>query len=183
MVTSRALAFAAVLAVAAAGGGYAALRAAPPGPRGPAWSESAWSFAIDQWGRGRAFRCKAVDCGSDIDVYLRAKIGFCNCAGDIDDEEVDRVADFDLVGGERAASGVGRPVAVHGMQGRSRRYVLRAHGAKWRSALAIAFHDRCDMVVATVAIAGEDAGRHEAAVLEFLKGEDVRRWTETTLGL
>ena len=41
---------------------------------------------------------------SEVDLYLRAKIGFCNCASAIDDEEVDRVADFDLIGGAHARS-------------------------------------------------------------------------------
>ena len=179
-------AFAVVLTIAAAGGGYAALRATQTSQRAhdrPAWIEIAWPFASDQWGRGRAFRCRAADCGGEVDLYLRAKIGFCNCASTIDDEEVDRVTDFDLIGGEHAALDPGRPIDVHGMDGRSRRYALGGHGGKGRSVFAIAFHDRCDMVIATSVIAGADPATHENAVIEFLNSEEVRRWAEVTLGL
>jgi hypothetical protein len=183
---TRGRAFAVVLTIATAGGGYAALRAAQAPQRAierPAWTENAWTFATDQWGRGRAFRCPAAACGSEIDLYLRAKLGFCNCARAIDDDEVDRVADFDLIGGEHAALGSGRPIGVHGINGRSRRYALDGHGAKARSALVIALHDRCDMVVVTAAVAGEDPAAHETAVIAFLNSDEVRRWTEATLGL
>jgi hypothetical protein len=179
-------AFAVLLTIAAVGGGYAALRAAQAPQRAlhrPAWTEIAWPFATDQWGRGRAFRCRALACGSEIDLYLRAKIGFCNCASAIEDEEVDRVADLDLIGGEHAALDPGRPVAAHGMDGRTRRYALDGPGAKGRSVLAIALHDRCDMIVATAVVAGDDPAAHENAVIEFLKSEEVRRWAEVTLGL
>ena len=27
----------------------------------PAWTEVAWPFPVDQWGKGKAFRCKAAD--------------------------------------------------------------------------------------------------------------------------
>ena len=54
----------------------------------PVWSEVQWPFLRDQWGEGKAFQCKAVDCGTEVKLYLRAKIGFCNCAtGVVDDEE------------------------------------------------------------------------------------------------
>ena len=53
-------------------------RAVPTGQQ-PAWTEVAWPFALDQWGKGKAFRCKAADCGAEVNVYLRAKLGFCNC--------------------------------------------------------------------------------------------------------
>jgi hypothetical protein len=179
-------AFAVVLAIAAAAGGYAALRAAQAPQHAterPAWTELAWTFATDQWGRGRAFRCRAEACGSEIDLYLRAKLGFCNCASAIDDEEVDRVADFDLIGGEHAALGTGRPIGVHGMNGRSRRYALGGHDAKAGSALVIALHDRCDMIVVTAVIAGKEPAAHETAVIAFLNSDEVRRWAEATLGL
>ena len=185
MLTTR-RAFAVLLTMAAAGGGYAALRAAQTPQRAgdrPAWTEIAWPFAGDQWGRGRAFQCAAAACGSGIDLYLRAKIDFCNCASAIDDEEVDRVADFDLIGGGHAALDAGRPIGVHGMDGRSRRYALVGRSAKARSVLAVALHDRCDMIVATAVVAGDEPAAHENAVIEFLKSEEVRRWAEATLGL
>ena len=38
----------------------------------PAWAEANWPFPIDQWGTGRAFACKAADCGTEVKLYLRA---------------------------------------------------------------------------------------------------------------
>jgi hypothetical protein len=185
----RAFAIAAAVAVVTAIGGYAALRAAQAPQRAAAgdrqvWTEVGWPFPLDQWGRGRAFRCRAADCGSEVDLYLRAKIGFCNCASAIDDEEVDRVGDVDLVGGERAALGPGRPIGVHRMAGRSRGYALGGGGgATAKSALTIAFHGRCDMIVATAAVGTGEPAAQEQAVLEFLNSDLVLRWAETTLGL
>jgi hypothetical protein len=37
----------------------------------PVWTETQWPFPMDQWGRGRAFRCKPADCGTDVNIYLR----------------------------------------------------------------------------------------------------------------
>ena len=31
-------------------------------------------------GPRQGFRCKPADCGAEVNLYLRAKIGFCNCA-------------------------------------------------------------------------------------------------------
>src|ERR1700694_200305 len=45
----------------------------------PVWTEVKWPFPLDQWGVGRAFVCRAADCGREVDLYLRAKLGFCNC--------------------------------------------------------------------------------------------------------
>ena len=58
----------------------------------PAWTEVHWPFALDQWGKGKAFRCKAADCGTEVNIYLRAKLGLCNCTtGVADDEDLDRM--------------------------------------------------------------------------------------------
>ena len=46
--------------------------AAPPAP---VWSEVPWPFPMDQWGKGKAFTCKAADCGTQVTLYIRAKIG------------------------------------------------------------------------------------------------------------
>src|SRR2546423_3211790 len=61
------------------------------------WHEIAWPFPRDGWPAGRAFRCATETCG-EIEIYIRPKIGFCNCdRGVADDDEVDRVADLDLL--------------------------------------------------------------------------------------
>jgi len=65
----------------------------------PAWTEFKWPFAVDQWGIGRAFVCKAAACGVEVNVYLRPKIGFCKCATGVDDDdELERVGDTALIG-------------------------------------------------------------------------------------
>ena len=71
--------------------------AARPTGRGPAagWQEIDWPFPRDAWPAGRAFRC-APRCGGALEVYVRPKIGFCNCTtGVTEDAEVDRVSDLD----------------------------------------------------------------------------------------
>jgi hypothetical protein len=147
----------------------------------PTWNEAAWPFPIDQWGQGWAFQCKAADCGTDVNLYLRPKIGFCNCqTGVADDEELGRVSDLDLVGSERTAPGPGRPITVHWMKGRSRGYTVTAPSEK--PVLSLAFNNRCDVIVATV-VAGNDPAAQEQAVLEFLNGDWVLHWAQVVLGL
>jgi len=176
---------AAVMLVAAVGGyGLVASLSADthgPSPGGPVWSESTWPFPIDQWGEGWAYKCKAADCGTEVSLYLRPKIGFCNCqTGVADDEELDRVSDTDLLSGERSALGPGRPITVHWMKGRSRGYSVGAPSSK--PVLSLAFNNKCDVIVATV-VAGSAPVAQEQAVLEFLNGEMVLHWAEQVLGL
>jgi hypothetical protein len=149
----------------------------------PAWSERAWRFPIDQWGIGKTFKCLAKDCGQDVEVYLRAKIGFCNCAtGVADDEDLERVADLDLFGDRPAALAPGRLVKVRQMAGRSRVYSVAAAGADPKKILTIALNRKCDAVVATV-VAGEgDPVDLETAALEFLGSDIVARWLGSTPG-
>jgi hypothetical protein len=149
----------------------------------PAWSEVQWPFPMDQWGKGKAFRCKSADCGTEVTVYVRAKIGFCNCTtGVADDEELERISDLDLVGAPTAV-GAGRPITVAWMKGRSRSYALAGSNRAGAAALSVAFNDRCDAIVATVVLAREPAAAVEPVVLGFLNGDTVKRWAEITLGL
>ena len=75
--------------------------------------EIKWPLPADLWSVGKAFKCNQADCGGDIALYLRAKIGFCNCVtGVADDEELKRLADIQLFGGKHLAEGPGRPIAV-----------------------------------------------------------------------
>jgi hypothetical protein len=169
--------------------GAVALLARPPGdgvaasPR-PVWTEAQWPFPMDQWGRGRAFRCRPADCGTEVNIYLRAKLGACNCtAGVADDAELDRMSDFDLVGGEVSPLGAGRPITIAWMQGRSRAYTLTARNPPGKTAISVAFNNRCDMVVATAVLPHDRPAFMEPGVIEFLNGSTVLRWAEATLGL
>jgi hypothetical protein len=181
------------IAVVALGAGLAGLLAGdaatvgmtPPNttPR-PAWTEVKWPFPLDQWGIGRAFTCRAVDCGVEINLYLRAKLGFCNCAtGVSDDDELDRVGDLELFSDKFKGLSDGRFITVGWMKGRSRPYQVDLRYGAPRTALAIAFNDKCDVVVATVAAERGKLAAAESLALEFLNGALVLRWAETELGL
>jgi hypothetical protein len=186
VVSKRIAAVAAAVLIAGVSGYF--LAAKPPADthrvsaRGePVWTEGTWPFPIDQWGEGWAYQCQAADCGTDVNLYLRPKLGFCNCqTGVADDEELDRVSDVDIVGSKASALGPGRPITVHGMKGRSRPYRVAAPSAK--SVLSLAFNNRCDVIVATV-VAGDEPVTQEQAVLEFLNGDLVLHWAEAVLGL
>ena len=150
----------------------------------PAWSEVQWPFPMDQWGKGKAFRCKPSDCGSEVIVYVRAKIGFCNCTtGVADDEELDRISDYDLLGNKLAALGPGRPIAVAWMKGRSRAFTVGGPQPLGKSALSVGFNDRCDAIVATAVLGHEQPAAIEPAVLEFLNSKTAVHWADVTLGL
>jgi hypothetical protein len=158
-------------------------RAAAHPPR-PIWTEVQWPFPMDQWGRGKAFHCKAADCGAEVNVYVRAKIGFCDCSNGVaDDQELDRVSDFELMGNPVAPQGAGRPVAVAWMKGRRRAFAIGdpEHGAM--AGLSVGFNDRCDAIVATAVLKRERLAAIEPAVIEFLNSRTVLRWAEVTLGL
>ena len=79
-------------------------------PSHPVWAEVQWPFPMDEWGKGKAFRCTAADCGAEINLYIRAKLGFCNCTtGVSDDDELNRLSDFNLIGDKFSFLGPGRP--------------------------------------------------------------------------
>ena len=150
----------------------------------PVWTEMPWPFAMDQWGKGKAFHCRAADCGAEVTLYIRAKIGFCNCAtGVADDEELDRISDFDLLGNQLTAQGPGQPITVAWMKGRSRAFSIGGAQRGGKSALSVGFSDRCDAIIATAVTGVERPAAIEAAVLDFLNSQTVLRWAEATLGL
>jgi len=183
-VAAIAVAAAALASALAAASAWFSLpqRAAATAPR-PAWTEVAWPFAIDQWGKGKAFRCNAVDCGAEVKIYLRAKLGLCNCtAGVADDDDVDRMGDLDLLG-EASPLGASRPLSIARMNGRSRAYTLNARHAPGKTAISVVFNDRCDMIVATAVLGGDRPAVTEPDVIAFLNGDTVMRWAEVALGL
>jgi hypothetical protein len=150
----------------------------------PAWTEIKWPFAVDLWSAGRAFRCNPAVCLGEVTLFVRAKIGFCNCTmGVADDAELERLADLDLFGGRHAADGPGRPIAVASMKGRSRSYTIASASPHGKSALAIAFNERCDAIVATAIVGHDRPEMAEPAVLDFLNGDAIQKWARVTLGL
>src|SRR5438094_6245204 len=89
------------------------------------WHEIAWPFPRDGWPAGRTFHCASELCGDDVELYVRPKAGFCNCdSGVADDDEVDRVADIDLISARFAADEPGKVIRLADMSGRSRNYSL-----------------------------------------------------------
>ena len=153
-------------------------------PSYPVWAEVQWPFSIDQWGRGKAFKCTATDCGVEVNLYIRAKIGFCNCTtGVSDDDELTRLSDFNLMGDKPAVLGPGHPITVAWMKGRSRPYAVAQPFQARQSALAVAFNDHCDAIVATVVVADGQPAAMEPSVLAFLNSKTILHWAEITLGL
>ena len=153
-------------------------------PSHPVWAEVQWPFPIDEWGKGKAFRCDAANCRAEVNLYIRAKIGFCNCTtGVSDDNELDRLSDFSLMGEKPRVLGPGHPIDIAWMKGRIRSYAVTNFYRAPNSALAIAFDDHCDAVVATVVIPHNRPAALEPSVIAFLNSKTIVNWTEVTLGL
>ncbi len=150
-------------------------------PLQSAWQEVRWPFLMDQWGLGRAFHCAARDCGTEINVYVRAKIGFCNCTtGVSDDQEMDRIGDVELINAQFAGDAAGNAVTVGDMGGRSRLY--RLTGGSGGKVLTVAFSRKCDVMVATAITGGSRAAPPEPLVLQFLNGDLITGWAIRDLG-
>jgi hypothetical protein len=153
------------------------------GAMAPVWAETKWPFLLDQWGVGKAFVCQPADCGVRVDVFIRPKIGFCNCAtGVSDDSELERVADTDLVSTRVRPLGPGSAVKVGWMHGLSRIYQFSDEKPGERL-LSVAFNDECDVVVALASLGRADPAAVTPAVLAFLNSMPVVLWTKKELGL
>jgi hypothetical protein len=154
-------------------------------PSHPVWAEVQWPFPVDEWGKGKAFRCGATDCGTEVNLYIRAKIGFCNCTtGVSDDSELDRLSDFRLMGGDKPQIvGAGHPIDIAWMKGRIRSYAVANSFRTPNSALAIAFNDHCDAVVATVVVPHDRPDTIEPGAVAFLNSKTVLDWVGVALGL
>jgi len=157
--------------------------AAPSGSSRAVWREVKWPFPLDEWGIGRAFHCASADCGAEINLYLRAKVGFCNCAtGVSDNDDLDRVSDLQLFSDAFVGLTDGRPIGVGLLKGRSRLYHVSIPYAQPRDMFAIGFNDQCDVAVATVLADPDRLREAEGFALDFLNTDLVLRWAGTELG-
>src|ERR1700749_4511224 len=158
--------------------GVAAFQYVRSGPAiaGNNWHEIAWPFPRDGLPAGRAFRCDAASCGSAVELYVRPKIGFCNCdTGVADDYEVDRVSDLDLMSQRFAPSEAGKVVRIAEMSGRSRAYDLKMTDGTQHAAVGFALSRRCDLLVA-VAQGKGPADNGQRVATEFLRSDSMGRW-------
>ena len=155
-----------------------------PAAAHPVWHEVVWPFPMDQWGKGTAFRCNAADCGTEIIVYLRAKIGFCNCAtGVSDDEDLDRISDFDLFGDKLYAQAPG-PAGQGRLDERPQPAVHDPHARKvMRRSLSVGLQRQLRRAGRDRGAGARQPAAIEPAVLEFLNSKTVLQWAEVTLGL
>lgn len=150
----------------------------------PVWTETKWPFPMDQWGEGKAFRCRAADCGTEVNLYIRAKIGFCSSTvGVADDSELDRLSDFDFMNGATVPLGEGHVIDVAWMKGRLRAYTIANPARSRTTAISIAYNNDSNALVATVVTSAVPFTTIEPVVIAFLNGEVMRRWVKTTLGL
>jgi hypothetical protein len=157
----------------------AAYQVAQPATGG--WHEIAWPFPRDGWPAGRAYHCNVASCGDEIDLYVRPKIGFCNCdSGVADDDEVDRVADLDMVSDRFIPLAAGKVVHVADMAGRTRDYDLRMPDGSQRTAIGIAASRRCDLMVA-VALGKAKSSTLQPQALAFLASNAMANWMNAAL--
>ncbi|UPK36739.1 hypothetical protein IVB18_05150 [Bradyrhizobium sp. 186] len=167
------------LVVAALGASGVGAYQLAPAEKSVHWREIAWPFPRDGWPAGRAFRCDGTCAGAEL--YVRAKLGFCNCdRGVADDDEVDRVADLDLISPRFAATASGKEVYIGDLRGRARHYDLDMPDGVRHAAIGIAVSRRCDLLVAVTQGRGETmAVQH--ATLAFLGTQEMKRWMVAVL--
>jgi hypothetical protein len=179
--TNFKVALAALVLVVTAFSSVAAVHFAAPRGGGEAvlWREISWPFPRDGWPAGRAFRCDS--CGG-VELYVRPKIGFCNCTtGVADDDEVDRVADLDLISARFAPREAGRAVRVAGLAGRSRAYDLAMPDGANHAAVGIALSQRCDLLVA-VAQGAAAPDKLQRVAFDYLATGELHHWMMAALG-
>jgi hypothetical protein len=138
---------------------------------GPGWKPIKWPFPRDAWPEGRAWR------NQGLEVYVRPKLGFCgNCdTGVVEDAEVDKVTDIDLLDPAFIPLQAGSRIRITDLFGRARLYRLKMKDGSQRLAEGIAVANNCDLVVAIVAGQVDDEAMRKAAH-QFLESNTVQVW-------
>jgi len=145
------------------------------------WQEIAWPFPRDGWPPGQAYRCLEQSCGGDIQVFVRPKIGFCNCTtGVADDDEVDRVADIDLINERFHPLQPGQTMTLVNMLGRTRSYAFDEAVDSKKYAVGMAVSHGCDLLVAVV-LGNEDPSDMRQHAVAFLSSSKPAQWITTAM--
>ena len=147
------------------------------------WQDMKWPLAFDPWPPGRAFQCGKADCGADIELYVRPKLGFCNCAtGITEDSEIDQVGDLAAIGPDFVPLGNGRAIQVGDMKGLARNYRIKLSSGDVH-ALAIVTSKKCDVVVITIASTAMIPAQAEQTALALLNSVRVLPWLAASVGI
>ncbi|MBI1775107.1 MAG: hypothetical protein HYR63_07160 [Proteobacteria bacterium] len=152
------------------------------GPEPQRWTEASWPFPRDAWPAGRAFRCARSSCGQDIVLYVRPKLGFCNCvSGVTEDAEVDGVSDLDLLAPDYWPTGPGTGRRIGDLPGRSRTYSMTLADGGTAFAAGIAVSRGCDLV-AVAALSATPIGEAAlSAAVGFLASAGPMSWLRRAL--
>ncbi len=144
---------------------------------GPGWHEIAWPFPRDAFPAGKAWR------NDDLRVYVRPKLGFCgNCdTGVVDDYEVDRVTDIDLLDANFTPVQDGSRIRITDLKGRARLYRLKGADGQPVLAEGIAVSLNCDLVVAIATGRKIDDPAVRKEVHEFIESNNVQVWVNKIL--
>jgi hypothetical protein len=165
MTPARALAI--VLAFGATGLVAGDVSATRTGADAGMFIEAKWPFGLDQWGRGRAFACDATRCGADARLYIRAKVGFCDCFNHVDEDDVDRLTDFDLIG-KTVALGADRLLRLGGDPARLRTF--RLTGAKeFGQAVSVVAARDCQALVGLLVTDRDPGPALQSAALDLMQ--------------
>ena len=130
-----------------------------------AWTEIDRSFPLDQWGAGRAFRCEGPGCAAER-LFVRWKSGFCNCyQGVADDDEVDRLTDFEFFGGRPRPMESGRAITIGDRTGRMRAFAVETGEGGTRQAISVVVSRNCEALVATLILSPDGPVSIEPSLL------------------
>jgi len=139
------------------------------------WRRIPWPFLRDAFPPGRGWK------RDDTEVYVRPKLGFCaNCdTGVVEDSEVDRVTDIDLLDERFVPLREGKRIQITDLFGRARLYRIKKDGRE-RVAQGIAVAYKCDLIVAVV-IGKVDDDAVARSAQRFLETNTVQVWLNAIL--
>ena len=150
----------------------------PPTSDGrPTWREAQWTPSIDNWGTGKAYVCDGAGCPTEVRMFARTKVGFCNCfSGVADDDEIDRIGDIDLHGDTYKPEQPGQVASVGDLKGRKRLFQSQSHWTGTSHVLSIVVATDCKAVVATLVSSAPITPAMETAAVAVLGEKPFQQW-------
>jgi hypothetical protein len=107
---------------------------------------------------------------------------FADATGVSDDDEIERVADLDLIGLDYKPLASGHPVSAGLMTGRARLFAVVRPLQPALPVLTIALANKCNAIVATVVADTAGQSAVEAQALGLLRSAAVQHWVEAQGG-